>query len=85
MGEAMMLEGAADTLAFEVYIKEVLAPSLSAGQIVVMDNLSIHTGPLFHRGHVLVKCSKKETRIMSSVHNPGQSQPSGFFEPYHKG
>jgi transposase len=44
MGEAMMLEGAADTLAFEVYLKEVLAPSLSAGQIVVMDNLSIHTG-----------------------------------------
>jgi transposase len=44
MGEAMMLEGAADSLAFEVYLKEVLAPSLSAGQIVVMDNLSIHTG-----------------------------------------
>ena len=44
MGEAMILEGAADTLAFEVYIEQVLAPSLSAGQIVVMDNLSIHTG-----------------------------------------
>ena len=44
MGEAMILEGAADTLAFEVYIEQVLAPSLSAGQIVVMDNLSTHTG-----------------------------------------
>jgi hypothetical protein len=44
MGEAMMLEGAADTLAFEGYLEEMLAPSLSAGQIVVMDNLSIHTG-----------------------------------------
>jgi transposase len=44
MGEALMLEGAADTLAFEVYIEQVLAPSLSAGQIVVLDNLSIHTG-----------------------------------------
>jgi transposase len=43
MGEAMILEGAADTLAFEVYIEQMLAPSLSAGQIVVMDNLSIHT------------------------------------------
>ena len=40
----MILEGAADTLAFEVYIEQVLAPSLSAGQIVVMDNLSTHTG-----------------------------------------
>lgn len=44
MGEAMILEGAADTLAFEVYIEQVLAPSLSAGQIVVLDNLSTHTG-----------------------------------------
>lgn len=44
MGEAMILEGSADTLAFEVYIEQVLAPSLSAGQIVVMDNLSTHTG-----------------------------------------
>jgi transposase len=44
IGEAMILEGAADTLAFEVYIEQALAPSLSAGQIVVMDNLSIHTG-----------------------------------------
>ncbi len=43
MGEAMILEGSADTLAFEVYIEHILAPSLSAGQIVVMDNLSIHT------------------------------------------
>jgi transposase len=44
MGEAMIQEGAADTLAFEVYIEQVLAPSLSAGQIVVLDNLSTHTG-----------------------------------------
>jgi hypothetical protein len=40
-GEAMILEGAADTLAFEVYIEQVLAPSLSAGQIVVLDNLAL--------------------------------------------
>jgi transposase len=44
MVEAMILEGAADSLAFEVYIAQVLAPSLSAGQIGVMDNLSTHTG-----------------------------------------
>jgi transposase len=43
MGEALMLEGAADTLAFEVYIEQVLGPSLCTGQIVVLDNLSIHT------------------------------------------
>ena len=45
MGAAMILEGATDTLAFESYIEQVLAPSLQPGQIVVMDNLSAHTGP----------------------------------------
>ena len=45
MGAAMILEGATDALAFETYIEQVLAPSLQPGQIVVMDNLSAHTGP----------------------------------------
>ncbi len=44
MGEALMLEGSADGSVFEIYIEQVLAPSLQAGQIVVMDNLSTHTG-----------------------------------------
>ena len=44
MGEALMLEGSADAQAFEIYIEQVLVPSLSPGQLVVMDNLSTHTG-----------------------------------------
>jgi transposase len=44
MGEALMLDGAADGAAFEVYIEQVLAPSLRPGQIVILDNLSIHLG-----------------------------------------
>lgn len=44
MGEAMILQGAADALAFEAYIEQVLAPRLHNGQTVVMDNLSIHQG-----------------------------------------
>jgi transposase len=44
MGEAFILEGSADATVFEVYIERILAPSLQAGQIVVMDNLSTHTG-----------------------------------------
>jgi transposase len=43
MGAAMILEGAVDTVAFECYIEQVLAPSLQPGQTVVMDNLSCHT------------------------------------------
>lgn len=44
MGEALILEGSADTTAFEIYIEQILAPSLQAGQIVILDNLSTHTG-----------------------------------------
>jgi transposase len=40
----MILEGAVDTLAFEAYVEQVLAPSLQPGQIVVLDNLSVHKG-----------------------------------------
>jgi transposase len=45
MGACLILEGASDTLAFETYVQQILAPSLKPGQIVVMDNLSSHTGP----------------------------------------
>jgi len=44
MGEALILEGSADSAAFEIYVEQILAPSLQAGQIVVMGNLSTHTG-----------------------------------------
>jgi transposase len=45
MGEALMLDGAADAAAFEIYVEQLLAPSLRPGQIVILDNLSIHQGP----------------------------------------
>ena len=35
-------EGAMDTDAFERYIKEVLGPTLRPGQLVILDNLSVH-------------------------------------------
>ena len=44
MTASMILDGAANGLAFEIYVEQVLVPSLTAGQIVVMDNLSIHKG-----------------------------------------
>ncbi|GHO65652.1 hypothetical protein KSC_045440 [Ktedonobacter sp. SOSP1-52] len=42
MGTALILEESANTTAFELYIEQVLAPGLHAGQIVVMDNLQAH-------------------------------------------
>lgn len=38
----MTLEGALDTAAFHVYVRDFLAPSLRPGQVVLLDNLSAH-------------------------------------------
>jgi transposase len=42
MGESMSLEGATDAQAFEAYVEHFLAPSLSEGQVVVLDGLGAH-------------------------------------------
>jgi transposase len=38
----MTINGAVDSIVFKVYVEEVLCPSLKAGDIVIMDNLSVH-------------------------------------------
>jgi transposase len=42
MTAPMVLDGAMDGAAFETYVKEILAPTLSPGDIVMMDNLPAH-------------------------------------------
>jgi len=42
MGPSLAVEGATTARVFETYVEKVLAPSLSRGQIVVMDNLGAH-------------------------------------------
>ena len=42
MGESMCIEGGTDARALEAYVEHFLAPSLSEGQLVVMDNLGAH-------------------------------------------
>lgn len=44
LGEAFILEGAANGDLFEAYIKQILVPSLQPGEIIIMDNCSIHKG-----------------------------------------
>ena len=39
MGETMAVEGSTDREVFEAYVEHALAPTLKAGQLVVMDNL----------------------------------------------
>ena len=38
------MEGSINSLAFEAYVRSQLLPTLRKGDIVVMDNLSVHTG-----------------------------------------
>jgi transposase len=42
MGEAVCIEGATDSELFETYVERFLAPTLSAGQVVVLDGLGAH-------------------------------------------
>ena len=39
------VDGAVNRDVFEAFVQQVLVPSLSAGDVVVMDNLSSHKGP----------------------------------------
>ena len=44
MGPSLAVEGATTRAVFEAHVEKALAPSLRAGQVVVMDNLSAHKG-----------------------------------------
>jgi transposase len=44
MGPSLVVEGATTKAVFETYVERVLAPALSPGRIVVMDNLASHKG-----------------------------------------
>jgi transposase len=42
---AMTLDGPVNRAAFEAFVESILAPTLTPGDVVVMDNLSSHKGP----------------------------------------
>jgi transposase len=42
MGETMSIEGATDAEVFEAYVEHFLAPTLTEGQVVVLDGLGAH-------------------------------------------
>jgi transposase len=55
MGPSLAVDGPTDGDVFEAYVERVLAPTLRAGEVVVMDNLSAHKGErvrelIEHRG-----------------------------------
>ena len=40
-----MLDGAMTREAFDIYVETQLAPTLSSGDVVILDNLSAHKSP----------------------------------------
>jgi hypothetical protein len=52
MGASLVVEGATDRDAFEVYVEQILSPEPRTGQVVVMDNLTAHKG---ERGRELIE------------------------------
>ena len=52
MGTSMIVEGATDAEAFEVYVEHFLAPTLEKGQVVVLDGLGAHRA---HRVRELIE------------------------------
>ena len=40
----MSVEGATDSIAFEIYVEHFLCPALLAGQVIILDNLGAHKG-----------------------------------------
>jgi transposase len=52
-------EGSVDTLAFLTYIEQVLLPTLEPGQIVIMDNFTIH-----HNAQVKTLIERKGCQLL---------------------
>jgi hypothetical protein len=44
MGASLVVEGSTNGTVFQTYLEDVLLPTLTRGQVVVMDNLSAHKG-----------------------------------------
>ena len=42
VGESLLVPGAVDRAAFDAFVARLLVPSLRPGQLVVLDNLSVH-------------------------------------------
>ncbi|MBK8038761.1 MAG: transposase [Verrucomicrobiaceae bacterium] len=59
----MHLLGAADTAAFVTYLAEVFCPTLSRGDLVVMDHLTVHKSP---QVAALVEAVGAEVRFLSA-------------------
>ena len=62
----MTVEGAVDTLVFDTYVEQVLRPTIKAGDVLVLDNLTAHRASCIER--VTAECGA--TVIWLSPYSP---------------
>src|SRR3546814_10084647 len=65
---AWTIEGAMDGAAFEAYVRKQLAPTLTCGDVVILDKLNVHKRPraakaLAERGAWFLFRDRKSTRL----------------------
>ena len=70
IGPSVLIEGAADRIVFDTFIVEVLVPHLRPGQIVVLDNLSVHKSARARQAVEAVGCEVRFLPTYSPDYNP---------------
>jgi transposase len=66
----MLLDGAMDSRAFERYVEGILVPTLHPGQLVILDNLSVHKGVSIRRAIAAAGCRVLFLPSYSPDYNP---------------
>jgi len=69
-GPAIVLPGALDRLAFDTYVTQVLVPALRPGQIVILDNLSVHKSARAREAVIAAGCELRFLPTYSPDYNP---------------
>jgi transposase len=67
---ALTLPGALDGAAFDVFLERVLVPGLVPGQVVIMDNLSVHTRAAVDARIAAAGCALRYLPAYSPDFNP---------------
>lgn len=70
IGEAVVIDGAANRAIFDAFIVQRLAPRLRPGQLVIMDNLSVHKSAIARAAIEAVGCQLVYLPAYSPDFNP---------------
>lgn len=69
-GPGLQLDGPVDRVVFDQFVTKVLVPSLHPGQIVVLDNLSVHKSAVARQAIEAAGCTLRFLPTYSPDFNP---------------